>query len=250
MARPMPTAPGSTPPPPPGPRPPAGGCRVVIVDDHVAIIGMMRGVVESIAGYRVVGTAMDAAGAREVCRREQPDLVVLDLVLPGASGFSLYEQLRAVCSRGRFLIFSGHLRAASIRDALLSNAHGLVEKSAPLDEFQQAIRAVGSGQVYFSRASSEMIRRIVNGDPGQAARSARLTEREKAVLREVAEGLSNKEIADRLGISRHTVVNHRTRLSRKTGLRGVARLSRYAVQIGLVNDTVEPPAAGGSKLPQ
>ncbi len=243
----MPTAPGPTPPPP---KPPPGGCRVVIVDDHAAIIGMMRGVVESIGGFRVVGSAMDAAGAREACRRDQPDLVVLDLVLPGASGFSLYEQLRGVCPRARFLIFSGHLRAASIRAALLSGAHGLVEKSASLEEFQQAVRAVGSGQVYFSRASSEVIRRIVNGDPGHAPRAARLTDREKAVLREVAEGLSNKEIAERLGISRHTVVNHRTRLVLKTGLRGVARLSRYAVQIGLVNETVDPATEAASKPAQ
>jgi len=186
----------------------------------------------------VVGCAMDAAEAREVCRRERPDLIVLDLVLPEARGFALHDELRGICARARVLVFSGHLRSASIRDALLSGAHGLVEKSASLEEFRHALRAVGSGQIYFSRASSEVIRKIVNRDPAHAVRSVRLTEREKAVLRALAEGLSSKEISARLGISRHTVVNYRTRLVKKTGLRGVAQLSRYAVQIGLVGDVI------------
>ncbi len=211
---------------------------MVIVDDHTAIIEMMRKVVESIPGYKVVGCAMDAAEAREVCRRERPDLIVLDLVLPEVSGFALHDELRGICARARVLVFSGHLRSASVRDALLSGAHGLVEKSASLEEFRHALRAVGSGQIYFSRASSEVIRKIVNRDPAHAVRLVRLTEREKSVLRAIAEGLSSKEISSRLGISRHTVVNHRTRLGKKTGLRGVALLSRYAVEIGLVGDSV------------
>jgi DNA-binding NarL/FixJ family response regulator len=218
---------------------PSGRCRVVIVDDHTAIIEMMRGIVESIAGFAVVGTARDPAEAREVCRREQPDVIVLDLVLPKVTGFSLYDALRGVCARARFLIFSGHLRAGSVREALLAGAHGLVEKSASLEEFHEALRAVASGQVYFSRGSSEAIRRIVNRDPARAVRPARLTDRERAVLKAIAEGLSSKQIAARLGISRHTVVNHRTRLMKKVGLRGVALLARYAAQVGLVDETVD-----------
>jgi len=213
-------------------------CRVVIIDDHTAIIEMMQRVVDSIDGHKVIGYAMNAAAARELCRREQPDLIVLDLVLPNVAGFALHDELRGICPRARVVIFSGHLRMATIRDALLRGAHGLVEKSATLDEFHQALRSVGSGQIYFSRAASEAIRKIVNRDPAQAVRLPRLTDREKAVLRAIAEGLSSKEISDRLGISRHTVVNHRTRLVKKTGLRGAAQLARYAVQIGLVGDTV------------
>ena len=220
--------------------PPRRPCRVAIVDDHRAILGMMRGVVESLDGFRVVGQAMDAAQARDVCRREQPDVIVLDLVLPKVSGLSLFEELRAACPRARFLIFSGHLRGALVRDALLGGAHGLVEKSASLEEFQDALRAVGSGQAYFSSASSDVIRRIVNREPGQPVRPARLSDREKAVLRAVAEGMSSKEISERLGISRHTVVNHRARLAKKTGLRGAAQLARYAVQAGLVAEAIDP----------
>jgi len=221
-------------------RPAPPRCRVAIIDDHTAIIGMMARVVEAIAGYKVIGCAMSAPEARELCRRSQPDLIVLDLVLPNVVGFSLHEELRRVCPRARVVIFSGHLRGAAIRDALLSGAHGLVEKSASLEEFDQALRSVGAGQIYFSRAASDAIRRIVHRDPAQPVPAARLTDREKAVLRAIAEGLSSKEISVRLGISPHTVVNHRTRLVKKTGLRGVAQLARYAVQLGLVPETIDP----------
>ena len=218
-------------------------CRVVVIDDHVAIVEMLRHVIESSPQYRVVGSADEAAAALELCRREQPDLIVLDLVLPPTSGLALMIELRAACTGARIMIFSGHLQAATIRQALSSGAHGLVEKTAPLGEFREALQALGSGQVYFSRKASEAIRNLVNLKPPCAGRGARLTEREKTVMQGIARGLSSKEISTELSLSVHTVVNHRTRLMKKTGLRGVAQLSRYAVQLGLVED-LEGPGGG------
>jgi DNA-binding NarL/FixJ family response regulator len=196
---------------------------------------MLKQVVESSPGYTVVGSASEARMALDLCRKVQPDLIVLDLVLPPASGLTLLVELRAACARTRFIIFSGFLHAASIQHALSSGAHGLVEKMAALDEFREAMRAVSSGKVYFCRSASEEIRNMVNL---KATRAAPLTEREKNVLQAIANGFSSKEISTRLGISVHTVVNHRTRLMKKTGLRGAAQLARYATQIGLVDDVV------------
>ena len=101
---------------------------------------------------------------------------------------------------------------------------------------------MGSGQIYFSRFASDAIRKIVDRRPGQSARWTRLTEREKAVVRAIAEGLSSVQISKRMGISHHTVADYRARVSRKTGIKGVAQFARYAVQIGLVADTVEGAA--------
>lgn len=216
--------------------------RVAIVEDHTAVLEMMKAAVEGLAGYKVIGYASDFSAGRELCRREQPDVVVLDLVLAPGSGLALLAELREVCPRARAVIFSGNLRAGSIRAALLSGAHGLVEKTASLGEFEHAIRSVGSGQVYFSRFASEVIRKMVNRGPAAAFPVVRLTERDKEVLRGIAEGLTSKEISARLGIGIQAVVNRRSRLSRKTGLRGVARLSRYAVHIGLIEDWVEGAA--------
>jgi DNA-binding NarL/FixJ family response regulator len=216
--------------------------RVVIVEDQSALHGMMKAVVEGVPGYRVAGYAKDVVSARELCRKEKPALVILDLGLPQGSGLTLLPELRTISPLSRVMIFSGHLRAATIRAALLSGAHGLVEKTAPLEEFEQALRSVGSGQVYFSRFASEEIRRLVQRRAGGPPPIVRLTEREKAVLRAVAEGLSSKQISARLGLSWHTVVNHRTRLAKKIRVRGVARLSRYAVRIGLLDPEVEGAA--------
>lgn len=211
-------------------------CRVVIIDDHVAIVEMIRQVVESLPGYQVVGFAVEARAALEVCRRELPDLIVLDLVMPPASGLALLIELRAACGSAGVVIFSGNLTAASIQLALTSGAHGLVEKTASLGEFREALQAVGAGRVYFSRAASEAIRNLVNLKPAHACRAVRLSERERTVLQAIARGLSSKEIAVQLALSIHTVVNHRTRLMKKTGLRGAAQLSRYAAQLGLVEN--------------
>ena len=215
---------------------------VVIVEDHTAVLEMMKAAVEGIPGFQVVRSAGDVAAAAELCGRMQPTLVVLDLGLPQRSGLALLPELRRLCPGARVLIFSGNLRPSSIRSALLSGAHGLVEKTATLAEFESAIRAVGNGQVYFSRFASEEVSGLIHRRPAGSVRLVRLTDREKAVLCAIAEGLSSKEISARLRISPHTVVNHRTRLSKKVRVRGVARLSRYAVQIGLLDGTVEEAA--------
>ena len=140
--------------PPPALRPTLP-CRVVIVDDHVAIVEMIRQVVEATPRYHVVGSADEAVAALALCRREQPDLIILDLVIPPTSGLALLIELRDACAGAKIMIFSGHLQAATIQRALSSGAHGLVEKTAPLGEFREALLAVGAGQVYFSRTASE-----------------------------------------------------------------------------------------------
>jgi DNA-binding NarL/FixJ family response regulator len=213
--------------------------RIVIVEDQTAIREMMKGAVEALEGYRVIAHAGDLEEAGRLCRQQQPDILVLDLALPSGSGFDLIPGLREACPRTRVVIFSGHLRLGIIRRALLSGAHGFVEKTAALEEFHRALRAAGSGQVYFSRFASEQVRQLVRSDAKGAHRTVRLTERERGVLHLIAEGLGSKQISDKLGLSRHTIGNVRARLARKTGLRGVARLSRYAVQIGLIADAVD-----------
>jgi DNA-binding NarL/FixJ family response regulator len=216
--------------------------RVVIIDDHVAIVEMIRQFVETAPGFRVIGSAAEVVAALELCRREQPDLIILDLVMPPASGLALLNELRIACAQARVMIFSGNLEAATIERALSSGAHGLVDKSAPPGEFREALAAVTAGRIYFSRAASEAIRTFVSLQPARAGRGVRLTEREKTVLQAIARGLTSKEISVELSLSVHTIVNHRTRLMRKTGLRGVAQLARYAALAGLVGtlDGLDP----------
>jgi DNA-binding NarL/FixJ family response regulator len=204
---------------------------------------MMARFVEEVADCEVVGCAREAGAALELCRREQPDVIVLDLILSaeprgaGAeSGAALLPELRTCCGRAKILVFSGCLRPVWIRRLLLAGVHGLVEKMAEGEELGEALQALGAGRVYYSRFASEEIRRIVHRNGAQRASMASLTEREERVLRAVAEGLSSKEISARLGISVHTVVNHRCSLMKKTGRRGAAQLTRYAVESGALDE--------------
>ncbi len=213
---------------------------VVIVDDHRAIIEMMTPVVESLPGFKVIGSALEGGPALVVCRKLQPDVVVLDLILPQTSGLVLLADLKAVCPNSRILVFSGNLSPAAIRGAFAAGASGFVEKAGSLDEFRAALHAVVAGQTYFGTHTSAVIKNLVcrNASP-----QTELTPRERMILRHIAEGLSSKEIAKKLGISVHTVLNHRSRVMQKTGLHRVAQLSLHAAQLGLVTEIATLPGA-------
>lgn len=215
----------------------AGTTKVVIVDDHAAIIGMMTQVVESLPGFKVVGSALDAEAALAICRSHPVDIVILDLVLPGVSGMSLLTDLMAIRPQLRVLIFTGNLNAASMRGALIGGVLGVVEKMSSLDTFRAALQSVSMGQTYFGPQAGELIKGLVTRGNSPGAGVAELTKREKTVLCHVAQGLSSKEIADKLGVSVHTVINHRSNLMKKTGLRRVAQLSLFAMQSGLIGET-------------
>ena len=214
----------------------AGTSKVVIVDDHAAIIGMMTQVVEALPGFKVVGSALTADTALTLCRNQPVDIVILDLVLPDMSGLSLLRELTVIRPQARVLIFTGNLNAAAMRGALISGVLGVVEKTAPLETFRAALQSVAIGQTYFGPLAGELIKGLVSHNGGRKE-MVELTKREKTVLCHVAQGLSSKEIATKLGVSVHTVINHRSNLMKKTGLRRVAQLSLFAVQSGLIGET-------------
>ncbi len=214
----------------------AGTTKVVIVDDHAAIIGMMTQVVDSLPGFKVVGSALDADTALTLCRNQPVDIIILDLVLPGVSGLSLLRDLTVVRPQARVLIFTGNLNAAAMRGALIGGVLGVVEKMASLETFRAALQSVAIGQTYFGPLAGELIKGLVSRNSA-SKEMVELTKREKTVLCHVAQGLSSKEIATKLGVSVHTVINHRSNLMKKTGLRRVAQLSLFAAQSGLIGET-------------
>jgi len=205
--------------------------RVVIVDDHVLFREMLTTVVNAIGGLRVVGWACNEREAIAQCWRERPDLIVLDLLLPGSQGLGTLERLREVCPLARILIFSGNLTPGLIRQVLAAGSHSLVGKGATLDEFRNALKAVATGRTYYSPEIAAEIRALV---VTPASPGVRLSAREEAVLGCLARGMSSREIARQLGLSPHTVANHRSRLMRKLGLHRVAQLSLYAASRGLL----------------
>lgn len=210
--------------------------RVAIIDDHVVLAEILSQAIQAVPGYEMVGWAADAESALTMCQRERPDIIVLDLVMPKVSGLTLFNELKAACPEARFMIFSGNLSQASVKAVLNAGVHAVVGKASPLEEFREALHAITAGQTYFGSQVRDMIKDIVtrSGSPNQGNHA--LTPRELTVLRGIAEGMSSKEMAEQLGVSVNTIVNHRSSVMKKTGLHRVAQLSLYAAQIGLVGE--------------
>src|SRR5579883_2081457 len=125
--------------------------RVLAVDDHLAILGMLRTVIEGLPGFQLAGTATGGEEALERARACRPDVVVLDIALGGEdSGLALIPRLQEAWPAARIVVFSGVLKPAAIRRALAAGAHGLVAKNSPLEELEAALTAASRGEAYFS----------------------------------------------------------------------------------------------------
>ncbi|MEI9896218.1 MAG: response regulator transcription factor [Chthoniobacter sp.] len=204
--------------------------RVVIVDDHASIRQMLGMVLAREGPYEMVGEAGTGFEALKVCRRVKPQLVVLDLILPEMNGAEVLRTLRAEMRETRFMVYSGTLNRSLIVGALQARPHGFVHKTDALATFCEALRAVVGGCCYFTPFATK----LMDDERQVSTASARLTDRERAVLQMIAEGMSNKEMASRFSIAPKTVEHHRAQVMQKLGMHDVATLTRYAVRVGLV----------------
>ena len=204
--------------------------RVVVVDDHVSVRQMLAVVLDREGPYDVVGEAGTGFEALKVCRKLKPRLIILDLVLPELNGVEVLRTLRAEMRESRFMVYSGTLSRVLIVEALQARPHGFVHKSDALATFCEALRAVAGGCSYFTPFATK----FMDQERGVSAAASLLTERERAVLQMVAEGRTNKEMAERLVLSAKTVEHHRAHVMEKLGVRDVAGLTRVAIRQGLV----------------
>lgn len=213
---------------------PKPAVRVVIVEDHVLFREMVTNLVNSIEGLRVVGWACNESEAITLCWQERPDLILLDLMLPENHGVGTLDRLTTICRSARVLVFSGNLSPGMIRQVLDAGPHSLIGKGATLEEFRRALQAVATGRTYFSPEISADIRSMVATSGPTSNGRPPLSTREESVLARLAQGMNSREIAAALGLSPHTIANHRSRLMRKLGLHRVAQLSLYAASRGLL----------------
>jgi len=202
--------------------------HALVVEDQTTLRELLEALLSEREAY-TVETAADGQSALAALGRRSFDLLLLDLVLPDLHGFELLSRLAK--SASRVLVLTSLARPAVVKEALERGAHGVVTKGAPLRELREAIDRVGSGGVYYSSESSALLREAAFAP----SRDEQLTERQREILRDVARGLSSKEIAARLSISEKTVSNHRTRIMERLGVHDVAGLTRYAVSLGLVD---------------
>ena len=210
--------------------------RVVIADDESVICMSLREMLSNL-GYLVVGEAGDGRSAVNLARELRPDIVLLDIGLPGCSGLDAIGPVLEASPKSKILILSTHDNQAYLRLALTAGAAGYVAKEASASELTQAIRTVAAGRSYVnvSLAGNQALKTLLETHrPPGASPLDDLSAREKQVLALVASGHTNKEVAEELGLSVKSVETYRHRVVEKLGLSSRADLVRFALQSGLI----------------
>lgn len=184
------------------------------------------------ADIEVIGEAADGAKAVDLVEARGPDVVVMDLGLPGLNGAEATRRLARSRPDIAIVVLSMRDDAVTVDRALRAGARGYVVKGAGVDALCQAVRSAARGEVYLSPAVSDYV--LQGYLQGQEAPADPLSPREREVLQLVAEGLTGRQVAGRLGLAPKTVDNHRARIMDKLGLRTTAALVRYALRAGLV----------------
>lgn len=207
---------------------------VLLVDDHTAVRQAVRVMLEAETGITIVGEAGDGEEAVREAGRLRPDVVVVDLAMPGVPGLAAIPRLRQAAPRAAILVFTMHKNAAYVYEAMRAGARGYVLKSARKDELVAAIRAVhGGGGFLQPEIAGPILKRIAVDARVEAGRSD-LTSREIQVLEAVADGKSNKEIGVAFAISEETVKSHLRKLFEKLGASDRAQAVAIALRQQLI----------------
>ena len=218
---------------------------VLLVDDHEVVRQGLRALLEGEPDLTLSGEAATADEALVAVRKLKPNVAVVDLALPGMNGLELTRQMTARHPDTKVLVLSMHADEAYVSEALRSGAKGYILKEAPSAEFVQGVRAVSSGEQYLSDSLSRRALASAAVEPGEPPRNPfwLLTKRELQVLSLVAEGITSREIADRLEIGTRTVETHRSHIMRKLKLRSHSDLISFAVRHNLLTQPALPSDA-------
>jgi DNA-binding NarL/FixJ family response regulator len=230
--------------------------RVLLADDHQIVRQGLRALLENDPEVKVVGEAADGRQAVEQAISLEPDVVVLDVVMPRLNGLEALRQIRQHCPRTRVLVLSSYNDDEFLRRSVTGRASGYLLKEAAAAELLQAIRQVFKGEPTFSPKITSRLRHLYQEVLGkdQSRKETRLTSRETETLQLIAEGYANKQIAGELGISIKTVEKHRQQIMHKLNIHEVAGLTRYAIERHMVessanvNKMLNPGAAAQPEL--
>jgi DNA-binding NarL/FixJ family response regulator len=219
--------------------------RVLIDDDHAGLRQALRLLLEAEPELEVVGDAANGREALESCEKLLPDVVLMDMVMPGLNGLEATRQLRKRFPKTKVLILTGYMEDEQILGALQAGASGYVVKKSDVKELLLGIQAVHRGNTYFSSAISDgdaVSQYLWQAKKGEArAGYDLLTSREREVLQLIAEGYSNQRIAQELYISVKTVEAHKAHIMSKLHAQNRTDLIRYAIRKGIVGLDAPPP---------
>jgi two-component system response regulator NreC len=211
--------------------------RVVVVDDHTLMRQGLVGLLDENPDIFVVGQAGDAAAALDVIEATKPDVVLMDVGLPGVSGLELTARVKRAVPDTQVLVVTMYEREDYLFEALRAGASGYVLKGADIKDLLTAVRTVAQGEMYLyqsltGKLVADYLSRI--DDAADLKGYEGLSEREREVLALIAEGLTTAQIADKLFLSPHTVQTHRDHLMTKLDLHSRVALTKYAIRKGLI----------------
>ena len=213
--------------------------RVIIADDHETVREGLKVIINSQPDMAVVGVADNGREAVERARELLPDVAILDVSMPRLNGLQATERIRECCPQVRVLTLTRHTDDGYLQNLLKAGASGYVLKQSPSSVILSAVRAVAAGQTFLDPAVTD---KVVGGyversSARGAAPQNEPTEREQEVLRLIAWGYSNKEIAARLGLSVKTIEAHKANAMHKLGMRSRIDIVRYAILRGWLQNT-------------
>jgi len=210
--------------------------RVLLADDHALVRAGIRALLEGLEGVVVVAEAGNGGEVLELARKHRPDIVLLDISMPGIGGLEASAQLKQELPEVRVVMLSMHANEEYVLQALRAGASGYMLKDSATAELELALQAVMQGETYLSpRISKQMVEGYVQRVGAEQPAADHLTPRQRQVLQLIAEGLSTKEIAYRLELSVKTVETHRAQLMERLQIRDIAGLVKYAIRSGLVS---------------
>jgi two-component system nitrate/nitrite response regulator NarL len=209
---------------------------ILLVDDHPVVVAGLQAFIGSGPEFAIVGVERNASSAVRKARDLQPELILLDATLPDMQVVDATRLLAAACPRARILVLAADTDHGEQARVARAGASGYVTKEAQRDALIAALRILARGDRHFSHGSSSSPA-VLDAEPPSSddPDTSSLSRRELEVLVRIAEGSTNKQIADRLGISVRTVETHRENLMRKLGVQGTAALTKWAVSRGLVD---------------
>lgn len=216
----------------------------MLVDDHTVLRSGLRLLVNSQADMEVVAEADNSRDVLEIATKFRPDVVVLDLSLPGGPSIPVIERLNAMGVPSRVLVLTMHDDPAYVRAALGAGAKGFVVKTIGEQELLQAIRSVQQGRLVVDLDDASRTAQVFQspGSRGSAAglaAASRLSSREIEVVRLLGQGFSNLEVAEKLDLSPKTVATYRARIGEKLGLRTTAEFVKYAIDTGMTGSQLD-----------
>ena len=207
--------------------------KLLVVDDHPVVRGGLRSCLSKVSHMECVGEAADGEEALRKARELTPDIILMDINMPHMDGLAVTELLRKDVPGAKVIILSMHSNREYVLRIIQAGARGYVLKEAPSEELVRAIEAVSAGEAFFSPDIARIaLNQYVNNE-GQPP-IGKLTDREREVLVLIADGKSNKEIANHLDLGVRTVETHRERIMRKLNIHSVAGLTKFAIAHGLI----------------